>query len=187
MGRHVKLRCGRSLASFRRTSDIVILIRDQKLTCPSYDQNQTQPGCRGCECNRLFFVMRRNFLTAFAVFPARPLQSPLTLQGREHELDQQSRESSRFLYLLLLAAPLRLIYTPSKLFVHGNAAATANNITAHETLFRFGIVGDLFTGTMVIFVALALYRLFKAVDQNQAVLMVILGASCHPRSTSSMR
>ena len=80
-----------------------------------------------------------------------------------------------FLYLLLLAAPLRLIYIPSKLFVHGNATETANNIAAHETLFRFGIVGDLFTGTIVIFVALALYRLFKGVDQNQAVLMVILG------------
>src|SRR2546426_11769481 len=73
-----------------------------------------------------------------------------------------------FLYLLLLAAPLRLIYIPSKLFVHGNATATANNIAAHETLFRFGITGDLFTGTMVIFVALALYRLFKGVDQNQS-------------------
>jgi hypothetical protein len=80
-----------------------------------------------------------------------------------------------FLYLLLLVAPLRLIYIPGKLFVHGNAAATANNIAAHETLFRFGIVTDLFTGTMVIFVAVALYRLFKGVDQNQAVLMVILG------------
>jgi len=80
-----------------------------------------------------------------------------------------------FLYLLLLAAPLRLIYIPSKLFVHGNATATANNIAAHETLFRLGIAGDLFTGTMVIFVALALYRLFKGVDQNQAVLIVILG------------
>jgi hypothetical protein len=34
--------------------------------------------------------------------------------------------------------------------VHGNATATANNIAAHETLFRFGIAGDLFTGTMVI-------------------------------------
>src|SRR5256884_4525850 len=67
------------------------------------------------------------------------------------------------------------IYIPSKLFVYGNATATANNIAAHETLFRFGIAGDLFTGTMVIFVALALYRLFKGVDQNQAVLMVILG------------
>src|SRR5436309_12959451 len=76
---------------------------------------------------------------------------------------------------LVVLGPLRLIYIPSKLFVHGNATATANNIAAHETLFRFGIAGDLFTGTMVIFVALALYRLFKGVDQNQAALMVILG------------
>ena len=52
---------------------------------------------------------------------------------------------------------------------------TANNIAAHETLFRLGIVGDLFCGTIVIFVALALYRLFKGVDQNLAVLVVILG------------
>ena len=29
--------------------------------------------------------------------------------------------------LLLLASPIRLIYIPSKLFVHGNATATANN------------------------------------------------------------
>ena len=28
------------------------------------------------------------------------------------------------LYLLLLAGPLRLLYIPSKLFVHGNATAT---------------------------------------------------------------
>lgn len=80
-----------------------------------------------------------------------------------------------FLYLMLLAAPLRLIYIPSKLFVHGNATATANNIAAHETLFRLGIAADLFTGTMAIFLVLALYRLFKGVDQNQAVLMVIVG------------
>ncbi len=84
------------------------------------------------------------------------------------------------LYLLLLAAPLRLVYIPSKLFVAGNATATANNIAAHETLFRLGIVGDLFTGTMAIFLVLALYRLFKGVDQNLGfvnlgVLMVILG------------
>jgi hypothetical protein len=78
-----------------------------------------------------------------------------------------------FLYLLL-AAP-SASSTPSKLFVHGNAAATANYIAAHESLFRLGIISDLFVGTIVIFVALALYRLFKGVDQNLAVLMVILG------------
>jgi hypothetical protein len=78
-------------------------------------------------------------------------------------------------YLLLCAAPLRLFYIPSKLFVHGNATATAGNIAAHELLFRLGIVADLFCGIVVIFLALALYRLLKGVDQKLAVLMVILG------------
>jgi hypothetical protein len=80
------------------------------------------------------------------------------------------------LYLTLLTAPLRLIYIPGKLFVPGNAAATAANIAAHQTLFRLGILSDLFTATMVIFLTLALYRLFKAVDQDLARLVVILGA-----------
>jgi Domain of unknown function (DUF4386) len=80
------------------------------------------------------------------------------------------------LYLTLLTAPLRLVYIPNKLFVTGNAAATANNIATHETLFRLGILSDLFTATMGIFLALALYRLFKGVDEGLARLIVILGA-----------
>jgi hypothetical protein len=81
-----------------------------------------------------------------------------------------------FLYLLLvIAAPFRLIYIPSTLFVHGDATATVLKIAAHETLFRLGIVTDLFSGTVLILLVLALYRLFKGVDQNHAVLMVILG------------
>src|SRR2546425_10168576 len=91
-----------------------------------------------------------------------------------HPTDKAARVAGA-LYLLLLFAPLRLIYIPSALFVRGNATATANNIAAHELLFRLGILGDLFTGTMVIFVVLALYRLFKGVDQSLATLMVILG------------
>ena len=52
-----------------------------------------------------------------------------------------------FLYLLLVVfAPFRLIYIPSTLFVRGNATTTANNIAAHELLFRLGIVTDLLCG-----------------------------------------
>jgi hypothetical protein len=80
------------------------------------------------------------------------------------------------LYLTLMTAPLRLMYIQDKLIVSGDAVATANNIAAHQTLFRLGILSDLFTATMVIFLTLALYRLFKAVDQGLAVIMVILGA-----------
>ena len=80
------------------------------------------------------------------------------------------------LYLTLLTAPLRLIYIPTKLFVAGNPSATANNIATHEMLFRLGIVSDLFSATMDIFLTLALYRLLQGVDQGLARLMVILGA-----------
>lgn len=80
------------------------------------------------------------------------------------------------LYLLLvLLAPYRLLYIPGKLFVAGDATATANNIAAHETLFRLGIVTDMLCGTILIFLVLALYRLFKGVDQSHALLMVIFG------------
>ena len=70
----------------------------------------------------------------------------------------------------------RLMYIPDKLFVHGNAAATANNIATHEMLFRLGIVGYLVSATLFVFVTLALYRLFKGVDQGLAALMVIMGS-----------
>jgi len=77
--------------------------------------------------------------------------------------------------LLVLAGPLRLIYIPNKLFVHGDAAATAANIAAHPLLFRFGIASDLLGAVVLIFLVLAFYRLFKGVDQQLAVLLVITG------------
>ena len=65
-------------------------------------------------------------------------------------------------------------HVPSKLIVHGDAATTANNISASETLVRLGIASQLIGMAGFIFVALALYELFKGVDRRQAALMVIL-------------
>jgi Domain of unknown function (DUF4386) len=79
------------------------------------------------------------------------------------------------LYLLLGFAVFRLQYIPRALLVTGNAIATTNNIAAHQLLFRFGVITDLLTAVSAIFVVLALYRLFKGVNRNHAVLMVILG------------
>ena len=79
-------------------------------------------------------------------------------------------------YLLLcVVGPVRLIYIPNKLFVHGDASATANNIAAHEWLFRVGIVSDLLGAVILIFLVIAFYRLFAGVDRNLAVLVIILG------------
>jgi hypothetical protein len=81
------------------------------------------------------------------------------------------------LYILASAVGvLRLLYIPNALFVQGNATATANNIAAHESLFRLGIVSNLLAAALWLFVPLALYRLLKGVDQALAVLMVILGS-----------
>jgi hypothetical protein len=77
--------------------------------------------------------------------------------------------------LLVLLGPLRLIYIPNKLFVHENAAATVNNIAAHEWLFRFGMASDLVGAVVLIFLSLAFYRLFKGVDHGLAVQVVIVG------------
>jgi hypothetical protein len=77
--------------------------------------------------------------------------------------------------LLILIGPLRILYITSKLFVSGNAAATVNNIAAHEWLFRIGILDDLVCAVILILLVLAFYRLFKTVDQNLAVQVVIFG------------
>ena len=34
-------------------------------------------------------------------------------------------------------------YVPDKIIVHANAATTASNIAAHETLLRIGVAGEL--------------------------------------------
>lgn len=84
----------------------------------------------------------------------------------------------RFAGVLYVVTPIfgffAMGYVPSKLIVHGNAAATANNISASETLFRLGIASQLIGMAGFIFVALALYELLKGVDRRQAALMVIL-------------
>src|SRR5439155_3282064 len=82
--------------------------------------------------------------------------------------------------LLVLLGPLRLIYIPNKLFVEGDAAATASNIAAHEWLFRFGMLSDLLGAVVLIFLVLAFYRLFKGFDRQLAVLLVIAAGVMPP-------
>jgi Domain of unknown function (DUF4386) len=91
-------------------------------------------------------------------------------------LSRNARIAGLFYLVFSLVGVVRLIYVPNSLFVQGNAAATANNIVTHESLFRWGIVCYLVGAAGWIFVALALYRLLRGVDEKLAALMVILGA-----------
>jgi len=85
-----------------------------------------------------------------------------------------ARVAGLLYFVFSLFGVFGLLYVPSVIIVHGDAAATTHNILARELLFRSGIVSNLIGQTGFIFVALALYRLFKGVDKNLASLMVTL-------------
>lgn len=89
-----------------------------------------------------------------------------------------TRNPGRFAGLLYLLASIpgffALLYVPSKLIVHGDATATAQNIAAHETLFRLGIAANLVGQALFLFVALALYDLFRRVNRRHALAMLTL-------------
>jgi hypothetical protein len=90
---------------------------------------------------------------------------------------KQQARAAGFLYLLLaLIAPIGLLYVPGKLIVSGNATATADNLRASEWLLRVGIASELTHQIIGVFLVLALYRLFKPVNETHAKQMVILGA-----------
>ena len=76
------------------------------------------------------------------------------------------------LYLLVaVTGGFSMLYVPS-LIVPGDAAATATNILARESLFRLGIVSGLVCQVLFVLLVLALYRLFKRVDDTYASTMV---------------
>jgi hypothetical protein len=58
----------------------------------------------------------------------------------------------------------------------GNAPLTADHIRTSELLLRIGIASELFHQVVQVFLVLALYRLFKAVNEAHAQQLVILGA-----------
>ena len=78
-------------------------------------------------------------------------------------------QTKRQARLASVPAPFGLIYVPNKLIVLNDPTATANQIRASESLLRFGIGCELLGSIIFIFVAVALYRLFKAVNETHAL------------------
>src|SRR5215469_6321576 len=91
-----------------------------------------------------------------------------------NSIKKQARLTGLVYFLASIPAPLGLVYVPNKLVVLNDATATANNIRASESLLRLGMATELWQAIMFIFVALALYHLFKAVNRAHALTMMIL-------------
>ena len=78
-----------------------------------------------------------------------------------------------FLYLIVIVAGIFAeILVRSRVVVSGDAAATAQNILAHEQLFRWGFAAELIAGLCVVLLIMLLYELFKVVNRRVALLAV---------------
>jgi len=91
-----------------------------------------------------------------------------------HPTVRDGRIAGLWYLSLVVSGPFTLIYLPSKLIVRGDPSATVNNILAHETLFRIGIVADIVGSLFFLGLAFALHKLLKGVDNRLAAQMVTL-------------
>ena len=67
-------------------------------------------------------------------------------------------------------------YVEPKMYVAGDAPATAGNVVANTGVVRLGVVSELLGQTIFVFLALTLYVLLKHVHQSVARAMVVLVA-----------
>jgi Domain of unknown function (DUF4386) len=77
-------------------------------------------------------------------------------------------------YLIFILTTVSASIVRSRLIVSGDAAATANNIMGSELFFRIGFVTELVSAVFFLLAAWALFVLLKPVNQNLALLFLLL-------------
>jgi hypothetical protein len=91
------------------------------------------------------------------------------------------------LYLLVIVFGMFAeLYVGLRLAVPGDAAETADNIVASESLFRIGFVSGLLHHTCFLLVILVLFKLFRPVDRDLASLMLVFGLASVPIMMTNM-
>lgn len=89
-------------------------------------------------------------------------------------LKKTAREAGVLYLLLVITGIYGLMFVSSQTVVPGDAGATAKKIIGNEFLFRTGVINDILSNTVWVFLALALFKLFKHVNESQARLLVSL-------------
>ena len=86
---------------------------------------------------------------------------------------QRSARLAGFLYLIVIVGGVFAeIFVRQRLIVWKDAAATANNILAHEQLFRWGFVAELVPCLCNMGLAVIFWELFRIVNRRVAMLVV---------------
>ena len=82
---------------------------------------------------------------------------------------------SGFVYLLLILTGIYgLVYVPAVLFDWSSPTTTTSNILDNEMTFRLAVAAEIACYICFIFLPLLLYKLLRGVNQDAALLMVIL-------------
>ena len=96
------------------------------------------------------------------------------MENKVTSLKKTARLAGLLYLILVITGVYSIIYVSSKIIVLEDAITTSKNILNNEFLFRTGIISDLISNIIFVFLVLALYRLFKQVNEYQAKLMVVL-------------
>ncbi len=96
------------------------------------------------------------------------------LAETSHSVRKTSTTAGIALLAMSVLSAFGYLLAVKGLVVPGNAARTARNITAHESLFRLGIVSLYLVVALDVVVAWALYRVFKPVSAGLSRLAAVL-------------
>ena len=92
---------------------------------------------------------------------------------REASPQLKARIAGVFYLLIFAVGSFAEFFVRGRLVVYGDAAATATNILAHQSLYRLGGAADLITLTCDISVALIFYDLLKPVSRSLSLFAAV--------------
>ncbi len=92
---------------------------------------------------------------------------------KPNSIKKTARITAILLLIMAVAAAFSMGYVPSRLFVTGDATATANNIITFKSLFNLSIIGHLIILFTDIAVAILLFVILKPVSKTLALIAAV--------------
>lgn len=105
------------------------------------------------------------------------VQPKCSEKGEKMNANKITARTAGLLYLIYIVIHVSAdVIGRSKIIVYGDAVTTAENIMSFAWQFRIGFMLDLLAAVLFLFTAWALYRLLKPVNENMALLFLLLNA-----------
>jgi len=89
-----------------------------------------------------------------------------------HSLKNTARLAGLLYFIWIITGIYGIFYVSPHIIIQGDSSATARNLILNEFLFRTGIINDIVSNSIWVFLVFVLYRLLKKVNKNHAKLMV---------------